>query len=182
MNCLNEWTTDEEVNGTRVHGRNEKCIFLPAGGEYNDLNEIVMEGFWGNYWTGTNATYIQDGMNIEPSAKAMCFFVDSSGLQVGPTWKEGGMNIRPVIDSKSAGIDENLEGNPYVGMTYKQGMLRLDGNIEGCTIDVVDISGRKILQHPANSDISIKDFGKGLFIVTLHKQGAVISALKIDVR
>lgn len=180
--CWNEWTTEEESNGTRVHGPNEKSFFLPAGGEY-ELGEIIMEGIWGNYWTGTDSeSYTNSGSPIIPSTKAEAFWVDSSGLQLGDTWKRGGMNIRPVISARAARVDENSTYNNDITMVCNEGILHLYGNISGCTVSIIDISGGTIRIYPANYDIPLSGIRKGIYIASVFNQATIISTMKFTIK
>ena len=111
----------------------------------------------------------------------MAFWVDLSGLQLGDTWKRGGMNIRPVISADAAGVYENSTCQDDITIVYKVGMLHLSGNISGCTVSIIDISGGTVRIYPANYEISLSGLRKGIYIASIFNHTTLISTKKLTI-
>ncbi len=180
-----KWTTDEQTNGTRAYGTNEKSIFLPAGGIGGEgLNgEEILSGVCGYYWTGTYSPWCtNNGTPIEPSIRAKSLWVDLSHMQVGDIYKCGGANIRPVISKSDAGIKETSADSPYISLKYANRQLKSYGDIEGCTVTVTDLAGRIVLRTPAQDVMTLSDLNEGIYVVSMDRSGVLISTIKIDIR
>ena len=178
-----KWTTDEQTNGTRAYGTNEKSIFLPASGIIGLNDEVVMRGIWGYYWTGTYSPWCtNDGTPIEPSTRAMSIWVDLSHMALGDAVKCEGMNIRPVISKSDAGIKETSADSPSCSLKYADRQLKSYGDTEGCTVSVTDLAGRTVFRTPAQDVMTLSDLNEGIYVVSMAKHGVLISTIKIDIR
>lgn len=178
MFCWNEWTSEDGVKGIKVHGPNEKTIFLPASGE-----GCLPENMWGYYWTGTGTnTYGSDGSIIEPSRRAIAFWVDSSGLQSGDALRYVGMNVRPVRSADATGAAMMPAGSEFCNMTYIDGMLRISAPTGHYSVRISDLSGRTILHFADRSEIDLSDFNTGVYLVAVTLANSMTSTLKVAVR
>ena len=95
--CTWTRTTQNDVNGRLVTGKNGNSIFLPAAGdrEYTNLYNVNNGGDEGGYWSSSLNTDNPFG------ARYVCFFQPASGSQ--GFWNPGslryyGKSIRPVSE------------------------------------------------------------------------------------
>ena len=88
-NCTWEWTTLNDVYGSKITGPNGNSIFLPAAG-FRDGTSSYYVGSSGNYWSSTPEEDCDD--------TACVLFLDSGGYCWGWYNRFIGRSVRPVLE------------------------------------------------------------------------------------
>ncbi len=94
MNCINEWTTQNGVNGRKFTGSNGNSIFLPAAGTRGD-SELRRAGTAGFYWSSW--LFSGYGNGSDNSAR---LGLDSSRCEIGAGSRDFGSTVRPVCNKQ----------------------------------------------------------------------------------
>lgn len=87
--CTWTWTTQNEVNGWTIKGKNGNSIFLPASG-YRYGNEVRFEGSYGCYWSKS--------INKEKPTQAYYTFFSEGYSDLSVHGRCCGQSIRHVCD------------------------------------------------------------------------------------
>lgn len=88
-NCTWEWTTLNDVYGSKITGPNGNSIFLPAAG-FRDGTSSYYVGSSDNYWSSTPEEDCDD--------TACVLFLDSGGYCWGWYDRYYGRSVRPVLE------------------------------------------------------------------------------------
>ena len=91
------WTWTSDYNGTGVKGRivtatNGNSIFLPAAGNWNDVDQFYAVGRCGDYWSSSLYTdYPCNARDVNFSSDGVYYWSDynrCSGQSIRPVWEE----------------------------------------------------------------------------------------------
>jgi hypothetical protein len=95
--CTWTWTTQNEINGMKVTGKNGNSIFLPAAGS---IKGILMgaKGMIGEYWSGTLSA-------SSDAAIDLLLRKDGSHSWNNNTARYAGLSIRPIFEIITASTD-----------------------------------------------------------------------------
>ena len=134
----------------------------------------------GDYWTATvNDTKLQD----YPCALKMGFGSNGSNMALIPDRRHDGFSIRPVISRKDISTSVGTMTETVTSLRYENGFISIEGNSSGCQLTVSDLSGRNICRSTAdNSTYRLPALSKGVYIITLHKDGKTAGTFKITVK
>ena len=165
--------------GLRVWGPNGKSILFPRTfSPHGGFTPAVVMG--GDYWTATvNDTKLKD----YPCALKMGFDSNCSNMALTPDRRHDGFSIRPVISRKDISTSVGTLTETVTSLRYENGFISIEGNSSGCQLTVSDLSGRNICRSTAdNSTYRLPALSKGVYIITLHKDGKTAGTFKITVK
>lgn len=178
--CWHEWTKENGVFGVRVHGPNERSIFLPASGivEKNDGSMVPYKGICGLYWGATQGASLEMPESCNQSAYALIFDSGTFGIYDSQQ-KCSGISIRPVVSRNALAALSPVE-NDTIAVRSSGMELFVDGCQASDKIEIHDLSGQ-LLASGIYTDTTLRlTFpGKGIYIVTVSGEDSVKKMVKL---
>ncbi len=98
-NCTSTWITTNGVSGRLFTGKDDyadRCIFLPAAGYWNDVEDFLSPGEVGSYWSSTEALGFENAIPGKEAGICLVFNSASSWLENSPYYYR--RSVRPVRD------------------------------------------------------------------------------------
>lgn len=87
--CTWTWITRNGVSGIEVKGPNNKKIFLPAEGYWEDISGCP-KGSWGRYWSAT--------LDVNDNRYAYTLDFGNNGCKLEKSYRCAGHSVRPVTE------------------------------------------------------------------------------------
>ncbi|MDE6329349.1 MAG: T9SS type A sorting domain-containing protein [Muribaculaceae bacterium] len=181
--CMLCWTNGSTVEngvcGIRLYGPNEHSIFLPIC-ELDSSNDEPDASHKINalYWIGReDSEYDDNGQPTEYGSAAMSFVVDRyAGFAGATSPKADGLNIRPVISRKEAGINDAVSDIKKVSIVYRNGCIHIFGSQCDGFIKVFDLSGRMTYSGSVvDGTCMLPDLAEGIYLMSYSHNGSIIT-------
>lgn len=200
MFCWSKWVTENGMNGLRIYGPNENSIFLPACGEGEiEWGGMSLVGISGGYWTSVEDTTVTGDPNliVPTSNEAKALYVYDAGLEGSFPDKYVGLNIRPVINPRELGKENDSEkelGNKLtikttdsntekIFVAYSNGCLKISGETVLYNLSLYDLSGRLVFSCTVDNNICILPaLSDGIYFISLSDGENVISNQKVFIK
>lgn len=173
--CHLDFTKDHHIYGLRIQGPNDNSIFMPVticpGVE---ASQAVLTG---SYWTGNLDAEDSDNLN------ATSFRFGNADPQYGKDSRFFGNAIRPVISKKDISTAVVELKQDKMAMHYANGIIFMDDSSNGSVAVVSYMSGRTILKTSIkDKKCPVTNLSKGIYIVSIYKNGSLSHSQKLIVK
>ena len=177
--CTAEYKDNAAIpprKGLLFTGPNGNSILLPPTEDYNGINLGLPRG--GDYWTATAASDLTG--TTYPAAMMTAFSAGSSQMKLKSDSRHLGCAIRPVINRRDIGTSVATLDHDPTSMTYENGTLTVNVQVQGYRLTVADLSGRRVLDSPVtDGKCRLSHLPKGIYLATLRNAGKNLKTLNI---